>query len=58
MRIRLLLDTVVSEDEIPRLAELIAEQAVATISFEGHPLMGGRFMGAQPVGVEESDAQT
>jgi hypothetical protein len=49
MRIRLLMDTDVEQSDIERLAELIAEQPVATVQINGYRLLGARFMGAQPV---------
>jgi hypothetical protein len=49
MRIRLLMDTVIIDEEISRLAELIADQPAATIQIDGYPLLGARFMAAQPV---------
>lgn len=52
MRVRLLIDTVVSEDEIFALAELIAVQPPATLSIQANDngldrILGGRFVGAQ-----------
>ena len=57
MRIRLLIDTVFTDDEITRLAEVMAEQPTCLVELSGWPtVIGGRFMGAQPVHADEVEA--
>jgi hypothetical protein len=49
MRIRLLIDVMMMEDEIPKLAELLVDQPGTNVKIEGRPVVYGRFMGATPV---------
>lgn len=49
MRLRLLIDTELSDAEIARLAEAIADQPVVTVTRDGETPLGGRLMGATPV---------
>jgi hypothetical protein len=57
VRIRLLIDTTLDMEQIPKLAELIADQPTCLIEINGWgQILGGRFMGAQPVHVDELEA--
>ena len=49
MRIRLLIDAVISDDDIPRMMEIVGDQAVTSVVITGFGPMTGRFMGAQGV---------
>lgn len=53
MRVRLLIDMTIPDEDVAALAEIIAEQPVVTFTLpEPFGMTGGRFMGAQPVAVE------
>ena len=49
MRVRLLLDVVLTMEQITALAEALADQPVATVAIDGNGTYGARFVGAQPV---------
>jgi hypothetical protein len=54
MRVRLLIDITMAVEDIPELAELIADQPGCMVKIDKWPpILGGRFMGAQPVFQDE-----
>ena len=57
MKIRLLIDAILDEQELPELMELIHEQPVVSLGFpDSHnppPVRAGRFVGALPAMTEE-----
>lgn len=54
MRIRLLIDVTMATEDIPELAELIADQPGCMVKIDDwSPVLIGRFMGGQPVFEDE-----
>lgn len=52
MRIRLMLDTDLTREQIELLQTLIDAQPEAMLAIDGFPGLGARLMGAMPIEVE------